>query len=39
MPPYPDENQLLLAIRAIQKDPKLNVRAATNIYNVRHTTL
>ena len=39
MPRYIDENQLLLVVKAIQKDPKLSVRAAAKIYNVRHTTL
>jgi hypothetical protein len=39
MPSYPDENQLLLAIRAIEKDSKLSVRAAAKIYNVRRAIL
>ena len=33
------KNQLLLAIRAIEKDSKLNVKTAAKIYNIRRTTL
>jgi hypothetical protein len=39
MGPSSIESQLLLAIQAIQKDPKLTIRAAANIYNVPRVTL
>ena len=34
-----DENQLLLAIEAIRKDPTLSARAAAALYNVSRATL
>ena len=34
-----NEGQLLLAIQAIQKDPKLSIRKAANIYNVSRVTI
>ena len=33
------EHQLVLAVQALQKDPKLSVRKAAKIYNVPRTTL
>ncbi|KAJ3550687.1 hypothetical protein NPX13_g11465 [Xylaria arbuscula] len=34
-----NESQLLLAIQAIEKDPKLSIRAAHRIYAIPYTTL
>jgi hypothetical protein len=34
-----NEGQLLLAIEAIRKDPKLSIRAAAKLYGVPHVTL
>ena len=34
-----DESQFILALQALQRDPKLKIRAAARIYNVDHTTL
>jgi hypothetical protein len=34
-----NENRILLAIKALQKDQKLTIRAAARIYQVSHTTL
>ena len=39
MPRQPNESQLILALQAIKRDPKLTVRAAARIYNVAHQTL
>ncbi len=34
-----NESRILLAIKALQKDQKLTIRAAARIYQVSHTTL
>ncbi len=39
MPPKNDEAQVLLALQAIQNDPKLSARAAGKIYDVDHEKL
>ena len=39
MPQKNDESQLILAIQAMQKDPKLRPRAAARIYSVDHRKL
>jgi hypothetical protein len=33
------ESQLILAIQALKKDPKLSIRSAATIYKVPYTTL
>ena len=35
----PNESQIILAIQAIQKNPKLSYRQAAAIYNISRTTL
>ena len=39
MPQKKDESQIVLALRAIQNDPKLSARAAGKIYSVDHQKL
>ncbi len=39
MPPKNDEAQVLLALQALQSDPKLSARAAGKIYDVDHKKL
>jgi hypothetical protein len=39
MPQNKDENGLILAIQALQRDPKLCVRVAARIYSVDHCKL
>jgi hypothetical protein len=34
-----DESQIILALQALKKDPKLSLRAAAKIYSVDHTKL
>jgi hypothetical protein len=36
---HSDESRVLLAIKALQKDPKLSLRAAAKIYEVNRMTL
>ena len=39
MPQKNDENRVILAIQAMQRDPKLRPRAAARIYSVDHRKL
>jgi Psq-like protein/Tc5 transposase-like DNA-binding protein len=39
MPTYTKEARIILAIAAIQSDPKLSIRKAASIYNVSRTSL
>ena len=39
MPPASNEARVILALKALENDEKLSLRAAAKIYNVHHTTL
>ena len=39
MPQKSDESQIILALQAMKKDPKLSARAAGRIYSVDHVKL
>ena len=39
MPPASNEARVILALKALENDEKLSLRAAAKIYNVYHTTL